>query len=121
MLSSAARSELSQGRHSHLFLSGGGNEQGGPEVRSWQGRLVRKPSARLAETTLEFGETKIMQRFYSKTVLVTGAGSGIGAATARRFASEGANVVLVGRRRDTLESVARNLDTARRHLEHTRN
>ena len=75
----------------------------------------------LAETILEFGETKITQRFYGKTVLVTGAGSGIGAATARRFASEGANVVLVGRRRDTLESVARVLDTARRHLEHTRN
>ncbi len=54
-----------------------------------------------------------MQRFSGKTVLVTGAGSGIGAATARRFASEGANVVLVGRRRDALESVAKNLDTAR--------
>ena len=67
----------------------------------------------LAEGILEFRETKIMQRFSGKTVLVTGAGSGIGAATARRFASEGANVVLVGRRRDALESVAKNLDTAR--------
>ena len=54
-----------------------------------------------------------MQRFSDKAVLVTGAGSGIGAATARRFASEGANVVLVGRRRDALESVAKDLDTAR--------
>lgn len=32
-------------------------------------------------------------RFQNKTVLVTGAGSGIGRATARLFASEGANVV----------------------------
>ena len=37
------------------------------------------------------------QRFTGKVVIVTGAGSGIGAATARRFCDEGAKVVLVGR------------------------
>jgi meso-butanediol dehydrogenase/(S,S)-butanediol dehydrogenase/diacetyl reductase len=40
-----------------------------------------------------------MHRFTDKTVLVTGARSGIGAATARRFSQEGANVVLVGHRK----------------------
>ena len=35
------------------------------------------------------------QRFVGKVVLITGAGSGIGEATAKRFAEEGAGVVVV--------------------------
>lgn len=37
-----------------------------------------------------------MQRFKDKTIIVTGAGSGIGKATAKRFAEEGATVALLG-------------------------
>ena len=38
-----------------------------------------------------------MHRFDGKGVIVTGAGRGIGQATAQRFASEGADVMLIGR------------------------
>lgn len=54
-----------------------------------------------------------MERFKGKTVIVTGAGSGIGAATARRFSEEGAAVVLCGRTSDKLEAVARDLPADR--------
>lgn len=47
-----------------------------------------------------------MQRFDGKVVIVTGAASGIGEATAHRFAAEGAKVALVGRREDALKNVA---------------
>lgn len=40
-----------------------------------------------------------------KTILVTGATSGIGKAVAQRFAGEGARVVAVGRNRDELEKL----------------
>lgn len=44
--------------------------------------------------------------FHGKTVLVTGASSGIGRATALAFAAAGARVVLVARRRAALDEVA---------------
>jgi NAD(P)-dependent dehydrogenase (short-subunit alcohol dehydrogenase family) len=47
-----------------------------------------------------------------KVALVTGAGSGIGAAAARRFAGAGARVVLVGRTPDELEAVAGEIGAA---------
>jgi meso-butanediol dehydrogenase/(S,S)-butanediol dehydrogenase/diacetyl reductase len=46
-----------------------------------------------------------MTRFEGKVVIVTGAGSGIGAATARRFAREGAAVALVDREQEKVNAV----------------
>ncbi len=54
-----------------------------------------------------------MSRFSNKVVIVTGAGSGIGAATAARFSAEGACVVLAGRRQDKLDEVAAPLEASR--------
>lgn len=44
-------------------------------------------------------------RFSGKTAFITGGGTGIGASVARRLASEGANIVLMGRRREPLEAI----------------
>lgn len=50
-----------------------------------------------------------MNRFEGKVVIVTGAASGIGEATARRFSSEGAGVALVDRNELPLANVAKDL------------
>ena len=50
-----------------------------------------------------------MQRFDQRNVLITGAGSGIGRAAARRFAEEGARLVLVDRNQEGLEETAAHL------------
>jgi meso-butanediol dehydrogenase/(S,S)-butanediol dehydrogenase/diacetyl reductase len=57
-----------------------------------------------------------MNRFHGKTVLITGAGSGIGAAAARRFHSEGANVVLSDIARAGMDVVVADMQPERVHL-----
>lgn len=51
-------------------------------------------------------------RMQAKVIIVTGASSGLGAATARQLAREGAKVVLAARRRDKGESVLRDIEAA---------
>jgi meso-butanediol dehydrogenase / (S,S)-butanediol dehydrogenase / diacetyl reductase len=49
-------------------------------------------------------------RFANKTAFITGGGSGIGAAVARRIRAEGGNVIIMGRRKEPLEQVATEID-----------
>jgi len=50
-----------------------------------------------------------MHRIKRKTAAVTGASSGIGEACARAFAARGANLVLLARKQDRLETLGQKL------------
>ncbi len=54
-----------------------------------------------------------MSRYENKVAIVTGGGSGIGAAAARRFVSEGGSVVIAGRNSSRLKAVADELPQER--------
>lgn len=53
-----------------------------------------------------------MSHLKSKTAVITGASRGIGAATARHFAAEGANVVLAARSAGEIEAIAEEIRVA---------
>ena len=74
-------------------------------------RKARAPSLRrcdrlhsLIESELDM-DLDMKNEMERKRVIVTGASSGIGRATAERFLSEGANVAIVGRRMNALDEV----------------
>ena len=53
-----------------------------------------------------------MERLKGKVAIITGGNSGVGAATAKLFASEGAAVVITARREAALEAVANEITEA---------
>ncbi len=53
-----------------------------------------------------------MNRLKDKVAIITGGNSGVGAATAKLFAAEGATVVITARREAALEEVAKEIEAA---------
>ena len=45
-------------------------------------------------------------KFAGKNVLITGSGTGIGQTIAQKFAEEGANIIIMGRRKEPLDFTA---------------
>ena len=51
-----------------------------------------------------------MLKFQGKIALITGSGTGIGQAIAKRFVENGASVIILGRRREPLDETSTMLE-----------
>jgi NAD(P)-dependent dehydrogenase (short-subunit alcohol dehydrogenase family) len=78
-------------------------------------KLVNEPTARLGYyKLLRYSHMETSAQFFQgKVVLITGAGSGIGRAAAKRLVAEGAKVALLGRTAKELRSLAKEISEMR--------
>jgi NADPH:quinone reductase-like Zn-dependent oxidoreductase len=72
----------------------------------WQGAATPK---RVFATAAETRRKEKQMRLQGKNALITGGNSGIGLATARLFAAEGARVAITGRNQETLNAAIKEL------------
>lgn len=55
---------------------------------------------------MAYQNTKSSLKFTDKTIVITGSGTGIGQAIAKKFALNGANIIIMGRRREPLDQTS---------------
>ena len=55
---------------------------------------------------MQYRELKSSLKFTDKIVVITGSGIGIGQAIAKKFAENGANIIIMGRRKEPLDQTS---------------
>jgi NAD(P)-dependent dehydrogenase (short-subunit alcohol dehydrogenase family) len=55
---------------------------------------------------MQYREQKSSLKFTNKIVVITGSGTGIGQAIAKKFAENGANIIIMGRRKEPLDQTS---------------
>jgi NADPH:quinone reductase-like Zn-dependent oxidoreductase len=71
--------------------------------------VLRKHANRFRYIPVPMTGGMMMDRLLGKVTVITGGSSGIGLATAKRFAAEGAKVVVTGRRQAELDAAVKDI------------